>query len=157
MEEEIYLFTKYDEAIFFKNTNGHMENTRQTRSKMELLNQVSFGVESFAYDEARRNIFLSNQEKYEQYQFVSRMKKKTISFLFPETLFNENESYRQALQRFLRKVHEQKMDVPKRKVIKILFYSILASPLLLREIRLVRKKGLRVKEDVFCKEPYQKR
>ena len=90
MEEEIYLFTKYDEAIFFKNTNGHMENTRQTRSKMELLNQVSFGVESFAYDEARRNIFLSNQEKYEQYQFVSRMKKKTISFLFPETLFNED-------------------------------------------------------------------
>ena len=85
------------------------------------------------------------------------MKKKTISFLFPETLFNENESYRQALQRFLRKVHEQKMDVPKRKVIKILFYSILASPLLLREIRLVRKKGLRVKEDVFCREPYQKR
>lgn len=155
MEEEIYLFAQ-DVAILYKNTNNGMVNTKQQRSKKELVQQISFGVKNFSFDEAERRIFSSKQENYEQYRFVSHMRKKVISFLFPETLFHENDSYIQASKQFFKSIHAQKSEVPKRKVVRIMFYSSLASPILLKSIFLVRE-GEKKKDESICEEAYQKR
>lgn len=155
MEEKIYLFVEGDIAILFENRNGRMQNTRQQRSKQELLKQISFGLESFIFDEAEKKVFSSGQENYEQYRFISRMNKWIISFLFPKNLNKKNESYRQALQQFLKDVHAQKSDIPKKKVINITFYSQTASLVLLGKVVLIRK-VLEVKDEVFY-ETYQKR